>query len=304
MDNATPAALKEMFRVIKHLIQTKHMGLKISPNITTNTVEEWKLQMYSDSTWGSCLESRKSITGFIILLFGTPILWKSQTQKTVALSSTEAEYYALAEAVKEVKFVVQIMESLGLKINKPIIVNVDNVGTIFVAENSSATKHTRHIDARYHFVREYIIDGQIKITFVMSKNNLADMFTKNINSEIYQEQIGNLLIHRQVVNLTSNELESYDYFDSGGVSDHRQDVMNKNILESKLINEKVLVMKYLIKKSIKDTNKDIQKIRNKENCPTDIRSTKIPNKPTKHNNKYAQTWKTKCARSPNCKTGK
>jgi kynurenine formamidase len=115
---------------------------------------------------------------------------------------------------------VQVLESLNVKIAKPIIVNIDNVGAIFVAENSSATKHTRHIDARYHFVREYIVDGEIKIIFVMSKKNLADMFTKNVSSEIYEEHIDHLLIHREVINVTSEELDNINYFDSGGVLDH------------------------------------------------------------------------------------
>jgi hypothetical protein len=90
----------------------------------------------------------------------------------VALStSTEAEYYAISKEAKEIKFIVQVIESLGVKGTKPIMVHVNNVGSIVVAENHSATKQTRHIDARYHFVREYIIDGTIKIMFVNSKQN-------------------------------------------------------------------------------------------------------------------------------------
>jgi hypothetical protein len=107
---------------------------------------------YSDSDWASDKGSRKSVTGFSIFLQGAPILWKSQTQMTVSLSSTKAEYYALSEAAKEIKFVSQVLESLSIHIKRPIIVHLDNVGAIFLAKTQSATKHTRHIDARYHFV--------------------------------------------------------------------------------------------------------------------------------------------------------
>jgi hypothetical protein len=155
----------------------------------------------------------------VILLCETPILWKSQSQRTVSLSSTKAEYYATAEAAKEIKFVTQVLESLNLKVDKPIIVHIDNVGAIFVAENASATKNTRHIDACYHFVHEYIIDGHIKILFVMSKDNMADIFTKNVNSEIYEEHIDKFLIHCEVIQITSTELNSNQFFDSGGVSE-------------------------------------------------------------------------------------
>ena len=108
-------------------------------------------------------------------------------QRTVALSSTEAEYYALSEASKEIKFLVQVMESMGIKLDLPIIVNVDNVGTIFMAENNTATSRTRHVDARYHFVREFIEEGYIKVIFVRSENNRSDGFTKNVSQEIYNK---------------------------------------------------------------------------------------------------------------------
>jgi hypothetical protein len=88
-----------------------------------------------------------------------------------------------------------------------------------VAENASATKHTRHIDARYHFVREYIIDGVIKIIFVKSQNNKADIFTKNVSSETYEEHIDNFIIHREVIKLTSDELNDTPNFGSEGVSE-------------------------------------------------------------------------------------
>jgi hypothetical protein len=154
-----------------------------------------------------------------VFLQEAPVLWRSQGQKTVALSSTEAEYYACSEAAKEIKFLVQVLESLNLDIVKPIIVHIDNIGAMFVAENPSATKNTRHIDARYHFIREYIIDGVIKIIFVNSKNNKADIFTKNVTSEIYEEHVDDFIIHREVIRTSSDELEKLKYFDSGRVSE-------------------------------------------------------------------------------------
>ena len=115
-----------------------------------------------------------------------PILWKSKQQKSVALSSSESEYYALSEAAKDIKFVVQIITSMGGQVETPIIVRVDNVGAIFMAEHSSATPRTKHIDMRYHFVREFVVDKFIKIVFIKSADNLADSFTKNVTIPIYE----------------------------------------------------------------------------------------------------------------------
>ena len=77
------------------------------------------------------------------------------------------------------------MQSLDMKIEFPITVHVDNIGTIFMAENATATARTRHIDARYHFVREYVEDGHIRVKFVRTGENQSDGFTKNVTPDVY-----------------------------------------------------------------------------------------------------------------------
>lgn len=77
------------------------------------------------------------------------------------------------------------MTFLGIVVNLPIIVNVDNIGAIYLANNSSTNQRTRHIDVRYHFVREYVEEGTVKIVFVQSKENIADIFTKNTSAATY-----------------------------------------------------------------------------------------------------------------------
>jgi Reverse transcriptase (RNA-dependent DNA polymerase) len=180
MDGATPAAMKELRRLIKFIIDTKDYGLKIEPNSTN--MDEWIVKVYSDSDWGGDKNNRHSVSGYIIFLLGVPILWKSKLQRTVALSSSEAEYYALSESAKDIRFIYQILSSIGIKVTLPIIVHVDNVGAIFMSENVSATSRTKHVDIRYHYVREFIESGFIKIIFVKSGENKSDMFTKNISS--------------------------------------------------------------------------------------------------------------------------
>jgi hypothetical protein len=150
-------------------------------------MKKWKMVIYTDSDLAGEKDNRHSVTGYIMYLMNVRNLWKSRLQKTVALSSTEAEYYALSEAAKEIKFIIQVMESIGIEFELPVIVNVDNVGAIFMAENASATSRTRHVDARYHFVRKYVEEGVIKIIFVRSGLNRANGFTKNKSSDIYEK---------------------------------------------------------------------------------------------------------------------
>jgi hypothetical protein len=75
--------------------------------------------------------------------------------------------------------------------------HVDNVGAIFMAENMSATARTRHVDARYHFIREMIVDNMIKVIFVKTDNNKADIFTKNTSQVIYNKLVEDYLIEKK-----------------------------------------------------------------------------------------------------------
>jgi len=128
LDSPSPAAYREMLRVIKFVIDTKNLAIKVAPTYLVN--DEWTVVAFSDSDFGGDKETRISVAGFIIYLMGVPISWKSKGQKTVALSSSEAEYIALSEAAREVKFIYNVLISLIFSVKLPIIVNMDNLGAI------------------------------------------------------------------------------------------------------------------------------------------------------------------------------
>jgi hypothetical protein len=85
------------------------------------------------------------------------------------------------------------LESIGINVKPPIVVRCDNVGAIFMAENSSSGVRTRHVDTRYHLIRKDIEDGFIQIVFVKSCDNDADLFTKNVSKDIYNKYVGKSL---------------------------------------------------------------------------------------------------------------
>jgi len=111
----------------------------------------------------------------------------------VTLSSSEAELIALTETAKEVKFVAQLLMSLDIKVEMPIIIKVDNQGAIFIAENMNVSPKTKHIDVRYHFIREFIFEGYIKVVFVRTEKNVTDIFTKNVPQEINKQHMEGIL---------------------------------------------------------------------------------------------------------------
>ena len=122
------------------------------------------------------------------------------SQGAVSLSSTEYEYYAMSEIVQEVKFVVQILEFLCIPVMYPIVISVDNIGALYLSRSASSNNRTKHIDTRYHFIRDYQEDGKVLFQFVRSENNDADLFTKNVGSDLY-------LKHSEKLVWAKNELD-------------------------------------------------------------------------------------------------
>jgi hypothetical protein len=102
MDKATKGTYLEMLRDVKFVIDTKKFCLQIKPEFKG---KNWSLQVFCDSDWADDSETRISVTGFILYLMNVPICWRSKSQKGVILSSSEAVYVAMSEAVKEVKFI-------------------------------------------------------------------------------------------------------------------------------------------------------------------------------------------------------
>ena len=139
----------------------------------------------SDSDFASDKETRISVFGYIIYFCGIPIAWRSKGMESVVLSTTEAEYMALSEVVKELKFIVQLLQTMNIEVELPITVHVENVGAIWLSNNRTTSDRIKHIVIRTSFVKEYQEDGKIIIKFVKSEENEADIFTKNTTNVIF-----------------------------------------------------------------------------------------------------------------------
>ena len=120
--------------------------------------------------------------------------------KSVVLLTTEAEYVAVSEVVKEINFLYQMLRSIEIKVPLPIKVQVDNVGAIWLANNSSVSDTTKHVDLRAHFVRDMIKDQVIVINFMKSTENDSDIMTKNQQGQHYMYAKSKLLYTVQEMN--------------------------------------------------------------------------------------------------------
>lgn len=151
--------------------------------------QDLKLEGYSDADWASDSSDRRSTTGYCFSLTsdGPVISWKSRKQPTVALSTCEAEYMALASAVQESMYLVQLLHGLDKnKHHTPVLIYEDNQGTIELSKNPVCRQRSKHIDVKYHFVRSAHVDGKVKIQYCPTEHMLADVLTKPLTKPKFE----------------------------------------------------------------------------------------------------------------------
>ena len=135
---------------------------------------------YSDSDWAEDHDDRHSTSGFVFLMANCVVSWVSRRQPTVSLSSTEAEYKAASDACRQMAWLRNFGQELGDNMTAPTPLCLDNQGSIFLAVNPAVDRRTKHIEIRYHFIREFYEKGETDIFFVASEDQLADALTKNV----------------------------------------------------------------------------------------------------------------------------
>ena len=136
---------------------------------------------YCDSDYAGDLDKRRSTIGYVSTLAKAPVSWKSTLQSTVVLSTTEAKYMAITEAVKEAIWLQGLLDDLGVG-QKQVTVFCDSQSAIHLAKNQVYHARTKHIDVRYHFVREFIEEGGVLVQKIKTDDNPADMLTKVVTT--------------------------------------------------------------------------------------------------------------------------
>ena len=158
-------------RVLRYLKGTMDYGITYDSS-SSPFPTAWQDASYGD---GPDMRSR---TGFVVNMCGAAVLWGSRLQPSVALSTVEAEYMALAAAAQEICFLRQLLKSLGMEIKKATEMMEDNKGCVALASNAMTTNKTKHINIRFHFVRDLVKDGTVALTWCPTEDMMADILTK------------------------------------------------------------------------------------------------------------------------------
>ncbi|GJS34767.1 hypothetical protein Tco_0533149 [Tanacetum coccineum] len=183
-------AVKQIFRYLKGTI---NMGLWYSKDTDIS------LTAYADADHAGCQDTRRSTSGSAQFLGDKLVSWSSKKQKCTAISSTEAEYIALSGCCAQILWMRSQLTDYGFQFNK-ILLYCDNKSAIALCCNNVQHSRSKHIDVRYHFIKEKVENGIVELYIVRTEYQLADIFTKPLPRERF-----NFLIERLGIRSMSPE---------------------------------------------------------------------------------------------------
>jgi hypothetical protein len=149
----------------------------------------------SDADWASDASDRKSISGYSFFFQGSLVSWSAVKQKSIALSSTEAEYYAMTHAFKEALWLRVFLGLLKLPVPHPFPILSDNQAACTLSSSTAISARLKHIDIRHHFIRAHVQDGSFTTTWIPTADMPADIFTKPLDTVLFTK-------HRTVLGLS------------------------------------------------------------------------------------------------------
>ncbi len=175
-----------VLKIFRYLKGKPNYGIKFTYS------NNFDFKVYVDADLGGDKVTRRSTTGYLMLINSAPTSWYSKLQHCVSVSTAESEYYGIHECARHCLWYKNIFNELNINI-KPIIINTDNKAAIYNCENETINPKSKHIDLKYHSIRELIKRNYIKLKYIESENNLADGFTKYLNNTLMSKFRENIL---------------------------------------------------------------------------------------------------------------
>lgn len=172
MHSPTSVHMQSAKRLLRYLLHSPAQGILLASSSAAHLIA------YCDSDWASCPTTRRSTTGYCVLLGSSPISWKAKKQAVVSRSSAEAEYRAMALTSCEITWLSALFKDIGLKNLPATELCCDNQAALSIAANPVLHERTKHVEIDCHYIRDQIKAGHIHTTHVPSSEQIADVFTK------------------------------------------------------------------------------------------------------------------------------
>ena len=178
--------LNAVYRILRYLKQTPGKGLFFAK---TN---DRKVKAFTDADWAGSINDRKSTSGYCTLLWGNLVTWRSKKQSVVARSSAEAEFRAMAHGVCELIWIRRVLKELKIGFEEPMLLYCDNKSAISIAHNPVHHDRTKHVEVDRHFIKEKLDGNIIKLEYVPTSHQLADILTKGLSEQTHNFLEGKL----------------------------------------------------------------------------------------------------------------
>lgn len=177
LDNPNQAHVNAVKRILKYIVGTMDHGIFFDNKIFHN------LECFSDADYAGDRETRRSTSGYVFMLGSGAISWSSQRQTCVALSTTESEYIAAAHACKELIWLERLMDDLQDDCHVIPNLHMDNQSAIRLVKNPEFHKRTKHIDIKFHFIRDCYLKKKFALDYINTELQVADIFTKPLAAQ-------------------------------------------------------------------------------------------------------------------------
>ena len=148
--------------------------------------KSFTLTAYKDVDWASYVDDRKSTSGGAFYLGNILVAWLSKKQTSISLSTTEAKYIAIVACCTQVMWMKQTLQDMKVSIDEHISIKCDNTSAISISKNPVLHSKTKHIQIKYHFLREQVAQKLVKLEYVPTKEKIADIFTKPLAKEPFK----------------------------------------------------------------------------------------------------------------------
>lgn len=186
MHSPKEAHLEAVYKILRYLKGSPGKGLLFKK------CERKEVEIFTDADWAGSAEDRRSTTGYCTFVWGNLVTWRSKKQNVVARSSSEAEFRAVAQGMCEGLWLRRLLEELYITMEFPIKLYCDNKAAISISLNPVQHDRTKHVEVDRHFIKEKVEEGTICMTYVPTKEQIADIFTKGLHRKNFEDFIGKL----------------------------------------------------------------------------------------------------------------
>nr|KYP66580.1 Retrovirus-related Pol polyprotein from transposon TNT 1-94 [Cajanus cajan] len=181
MSQPTEMHAKVAKRILRYLKGTENYGILYK----RGGIEE--LLAYTDSDYAGDLEDRKSTSGYVFIMSGGSVSWSSRKQPIVTLSTTEVEFIAAAGCAYQAVWMRRVLKELGYKQEGSTVIKCDNCSTINLSKNPVMHGRSKHIDVRFHFLRDLTKNNEIELVHCGTQDQVADVMTKPLKLDSFQK---------------------------------------------------------------------------------------------------------------------